>query len=157
MSAATGYLLRICVGGICCACAITLSGEGAKREITRFCCACIMLILCFSCIKQIDLGTFDRSYGSQVQDQVDQALADSAEAQRLQVDASLEQQIENQARTLGVVCTAEVQSALDGGVYTVTRVTLYGADGQNILSLCSWITDQMGVSGDKIIKGGSGK
>lgn len=151
MSAMTEYLLRICVGGICCAAAVSLSGGGAKREITRFCCTCILLILCFSGIKQIDFTQITIEAQTELQEQVNTALSASEEEQRIQIDERLQDQIKAQAETLGIGCTAEIKSEIKEGRYVILQIVLLGTGTQNTQPLCAWITAQLGVPPEQII------
>ena len=82
MSGLREYLLRLCVGGICCAVVLTLCGGGAKREITRFSCTCIMILLCFSGFVRLDLSDLNFSDGFTLQETVDDALEDQMQLKK---------------------------------------------------------------------------
>lgn len=141
MSGMTAYLLRLCIGGICCAVAVTLSGVGGKREITRFASTCIMLLLCFSGIREIEIADFDVQDEHQLQDAVDDALKDRLEVQQTEVDLVLAQYIQEQALSMGYTCRVTVDSQLEDGEYQIKLVTL-GTEGAVAQpELQSWIVN----------------
>ena len=145
MSGIREYLLRLCIGGICCTAALQLSGAGAKREITRFACTCIMLLLCLSGIKEIDFTGFDVIDKQDLQSVVDSSLRDQAESQLRQVDASLAGYIQEQASALGCACRVEIQSEAVEGEYQLQMITVITEDGAAHPALQSWMVAALNI------------
>ena len=141
MNALTEYLLRVCVGGICCAVATTLSGAGAKREITRFTCTCVMILLCFSGIGKINFADMNILEQESIQDSVNDALADQMKLQQEETDRALAKYIEETAIELDCRCKVTVQSTLDEGEYRISMVILAAAGGTANHELQSWIVN----------------
>ncbi len=139
MNGMTEYLLRLCVGGICCAVAVTLSGTGTKREITRFTCTCIMVLLCFSGIKQIDFADLPIQDNHELQDVVDDAVQDRLEMQKKETDLALAQYIQQQALAMGCTCQVRVESILEDGEYQIDMITIGTAGAVAQAELQSWI------------------
>ena len=75
MTAAVWALLRLAGAGLICGGLLALAGTGSRREILRFGCACLMVILVLDLLRQTDLPEdFPSRYESQVREQVDAAL-----------------------------------------------------------------------------------
>ena len=144
------YLLRLCVGGICCTAAVNLSGAGAKREIARFVSTCIMLLLCISGIKEINFTALENYMDYDLQGVVDSALQDEQQLQKLQVDEALEQYIEEQASNLGCICRVRVSSVLDQGEYQlqIVRIATNGAVAHEALQ--NWMISTLKVKETQI-------
>ena len=129
MNSIREYLLRLCVGGICCAAALTLCGNGAKREITRFACTCVMLLLCFSAFGRLDFSDLAITEGFDLQETVDDALKDQTAVQQTEVDLQLAQYIRDYANTLQCICTVRVTSKIEAGAYCIDRVFISTSGG----------------------------
>lgn len=138
MSELAVYILRICVGGICCSVAMTLAGTGAKREITRFACTCVMLLLCFSGIKEIRFQDLEPLKPS-LQGTVDEVIQDQLQVQQAETDTALAQYIQSQASTMGCNCQVKVQSVLEEQAYQIQMITIMTEGGTANQTVQSWL------------------
>lgn len=139
MSEVRAFLLRLCVGGICCAAAMNLSGTGAKREITRYVSTCVMLLLCLSGIKSINFTEIDVYQEYDLQSVVDSALQDEQQLQKIRIDETLEHYMEEQAANMGCICKVRVSSILDQGEYQIEMVRIATDGATAYEDFQSWI------------------
>ena len=138
MSGFSEYVLRICVGGICCSVATTLVGTGAKREIARFACTCVMLLLCFSGIKEIQNSDLELLKPS-LQGVVEEAVQDQLKVQQAETDAALERYIQDQALAMDCNCSVKVRSVLREQAYQIQMITVRTEGGAANQTLQTWL------------------
>ena len=150
MSGVREYLLRLCVGGICCAAALTLSGSGAKREITRFACTCVMLLLCFTGLGALDFSDLALSDGFTLQETVDDALEEKPLQQQAAVDLQLAQYICEYARTMDCDYTVRVTSQLEDGEYCIDRIFIGTPGGTADATLQGWLVETFRIKESQI-------
>lgn len=144
------YLLRLCVGGICCAAALTLCGTGAKREITRFSCTCVMLLLCFSGFGTLDFSDLAVPDEFTLQETVDNALEDRAELQQAEVDLALAAYIRDYAESMSLNCTVRIESYIEEGEYCIDRVFVGTSGGTADADLQEWLVKTFGIKETQI-------
>lgn len=153
MTALSAGLVKLVAAGLVCGGLLTLSG-GAQKEILRFGCACLMVILLLSLLRQTDLPAFDTGwYESQVQSQVDDAQQEARRARLEQTELALEQELERQSTALGLNCTFTVTCAADdAGQVTVRQVKAGYLSGprEKLQELRQSIALQLGVSLEQI-------
>lgn len=150
MSFITECLLRFCAGGFCCAAAITLVGPGAKREITRIACSCVMLIICFSCIREVDVDWEAFRSETDLQEIADHAVADRTLKQKEAVDAALERYMKEEITALGYSCDIKVESKVEEGEYQVIMVTIFGENNQAFPEVEHWLMDSLKIKRTQI-------
>ena len=150
MSGVREYLLRLCVGGICCAAALTLSGSGAKREITRFACTCVMLLLCFTGLGALDFSDLALSDGFTLQETVDDALEEQPLQQQAAVDLQLAQYICEYAHTMERNYTVRVISRLEDGEYCIDRIFIETPGGTADAVLQMWLMETFRIKESQI-------
>lgn len=149
MSGFLEYILRVCVGGICCSVATTLAGAGAKREIARFASTCIMLLLCFSGIKEFRISDLEPLRPS-LQGTVDEAVRDQLQVQQTETDAALERYIQDQALTMGCNCLVKVQTVLEEREYQIQMITIRTEDGVANQTLQTWLVSTFKIKETQI-------
>lgn len=150
MSGLREYLLRLCVGGICCAAALTLSGSGAKREITRFTCTCVMLLLCFSGFGALDFSDFSFFDEFTLQETVDDALENQAEQQKMEVDLALAAYIRDYAGSMHLNCTVRIESYIEDGEYCIDRIFVGTSGGIADADLQEWLVKTLAIKETQI-------
>lgn len=150
MSNIREYILRLCIGGICCAIASTLSGTGAKHEVTRFTCTCVMLLLCFSGIHGIDFRTLEPIKDWDLQGIVDDALEEQAGLQKKQVDQAIAAYIREQAAAIDLNCSVSIESKVQNGKYEILLIRLGTNEAEPNAQLQSWIVATFKIQETKI-------
>jgi hypothetical protein len=150
MSGLREYLLRLCVGGICCAVALTLCGGGAKREITRFSCTCIMILLCFSGFGRLDFSDLNFSDGFTLQETVDDALEDQMQLKQAEVDLALAAYISDYAKSINLLCKVRVESYIEAGEYCIDRMFVGTSGGTANTELQDWLVKTFAIKETQI-------
>lgn len=131
MTALTGGLLKLVAAGLVCCSLLTLSGKSAQTELLRFGCACLMVILLLSLLRQTEIPAFDlERYEAQVREAVTEAQEQVRRDQLEQTARALEQELERQAAAMGLTCTISVACAADeAGLVTVQQVLVHYSGG----------------------------
>ncbi len=148
-------LLKLIAAGLICGGLLSMSAKGPQREILRFGCACLIMILLISVLRNLDLASFDlRLSQSELETTVEQTQAQNRTAILRETERTLKEEAERQAAILGLDCTAEVACAVDtAGVVTVTQViyTYHGGQREALTLLKQTTTAVFGVPGEQII------
>lgn len=121
------FLVRIFIGGLICAVALILTGEGAQKEVMRLCCAAFMVIVIFTSFSKANLSLdFNFSQAREdTQAYVDDALEKAQDYQFSAVTGQLSNYIEDKGKELGIDCQATLEHGLDEQqTYQVTHVTV---------------------------------
>ena len=121
----TAALMKLVTAGLVCAGLLTLAG-GVQKELLRFGCACLMVVVVLSVLRQTQLPVLDTQwFEEQVRQQVEEAQAQARQAQLEQTQRELAETLESQAAGLGLTCTVRVTCAVDReGRVTVRQVTV---------------------------------
>jgi hypothetical protein len=151
----TGWMVKIFAGGVICAIAMRLSGDGARREIVRLCGACLMLLLIFAPLKgeAVDFSGILDAKGD-VGGQIDAALRENQSREAEAVAAALEQYITELAAARGVTATAAITYRVDAdGAMTLTGATVNHAptDAGTLAALRADIARDCGVPEGQIM------
>lgn len=150
----TAALIKLVTVGLVCAALLTLSG-GAQKELLRFGCACLMVVVLLSVLRQTQLPALDTGwYEAQVQQQVEEAQAQVRQTQLDQTGQDLARELERQAAALGLTCTVEVTcTADDEGRVTVEQVTVDYRSGprETLEQLRQQFCAQLGIATGQII------
>ena len=109
----TAAVVKLVCAGLLCAGILTLAG-GAQKELLRFGCACLMVVLLLSILRQTQLPALDTGwYEEQVRQQVEEAQKQTRQAQLEQTQGQLAAELERQDAGLGLTCTVEVTCTAD--------------------------------------------
>ena len=150
----TAAVVKLVCAGLLCAGILTLAG-GAQKELLRFGCACLMVVLLLSILRQTQLPALDTGwYEEQVRQQVEEAQKQTRQAQLEQTQGQLAAELEKQAAGLGLTCTVEVTCTTDDeGRVTVEQVTVDYRSGprEQLEPLRQQFCAQLGVSPGQII------
>lgn len=150
----TAAVVKLVCTGLVCAGILTLAG-GAQKELLRFGCACLMVVLLLSILRQTQLPALDTGwYEEQVRQQVEEAQKQTRQAQLEQTQGQLAAELEKQAAGLGLTCTVEVTcTADDEGRVTVQQVRIgyHGGPREQLEPLRQQFCAQLGVSPGQII------
>lgn len=129
-------LLQLAAAGLICSMMLALGGNGQK-ELLRLGCACLLVVLLFSKVRDAELTDFGlRAYENSVQDQVDEHLELEKSSLLRETETGLGRELERQAAEQGIVCSVQVAcNADENGLVTVEAVTLsYRSGERNRLS-----------------------
>ena len=150
----TAAVVKLVCAGLLCAGILTLAG-GAQKELLRFGCACLMVVLLLSILRQTQLPALDTGwYEEQVRQQVEAAQKQTRQAQLEQTQGQLAAELERQAAGLGLTCTVEVTCTADNqGRVTVqqARVGYRSGPREQLELLRQQFCIQLGVSPGQII------
>ena len=150
----TAAVLKLVCAGLLCAGILTLAG-GAQKELLRFGCACLMVVLLLSILRQTQLPALDTGwYEEQVRQQVEAAQKQTRQAQLEQTQGQLAAELERQAAGLGLTCTVEVTCTADSqGRVTVQQVWIGYRSGprEQLEQLRQQVCAQLGVTAGQII------
>lgn len=150
----TAAVVKLVCAGLACAGILTLAG-GAQKELLRFGCACLMVVLLLSVLRQTQLPALDTGwYEEQVRQQVEEAQKQTRQAQLEQTQGQLAAELEKQAAGLGLTCTVEVTcTADDEGRVTVQQVRIgyHGGPREQLEPLRQQFCAQLGVTAGQII------
>ena len=150
----TAAVVKLVTAGLLCAGMLTLAG-GTQKELLRFGCACLMVVVLLSILRQTQLPALDTGwYEAQVRQQVEEAQKQTRQAQLEQTQEQLAAEMERQAAGLGLTCTVEVTcTADDEGRVTVqqARVGYRSGPREQLEPLRQQFCAQLGVSPGQII------
>lgn len=147
-------LLRLAAGGLLCGGALSLGGTGARRELVRFCSACVMLILVMTTLQNTSLPQL--SYAEQ--QNVLEQTAEDARLQTLQevlrqTEADLSREVERLAALENIQCEAHVTCNQQEGLVTVETVELWLASPMpsSLSHFIDTLRQQLNVTQEQII------
>ncbi len=120
-------LVKLAAAGLLCSGLLSLGGKGAGREILRFGCACLMIVLVMTMVRGADLSlTGLEGYKTQIQDSVQKTHEENRLALLRQTEQDLARELERQAESLSLNCRAAVLCRVDQkDVVWVEQVTVF--------------------------------
>ncbi len=125
MKALVHVLLRLTAAGALCGALLSLGGSGAKKEILRFCCACVMLILVLTALQGQTLPELPFSaYEAELDQTVEQARQETMTELLTKTEQGLAEKVEDMAAAHGIACEAHVTCTQQEGQVTVVQVEL---------------------------------
>jgi len=146
--------MKLVCAGLVCAGLLTLAG-GAQKELLRFGCACLMVVVLLSLLGQARLPALDTGwYEEQMRQQVAQAQAQARQTQLEQVQAALAKELERQAQMQGIACTVRVVCSADAaGSVTVDRVEMdyHSGPREHLPGLREHVCAQLGIATGQMI------
>lgn len=145
MNGIQSYLLRLTAAGLICAGASALCGKG-KKELVRFCCACVLALAALLPLAKGELRLPDISYQSEVQNTVDEAMTNARKEQIRLAEQALSEDAREFAQQYGIILMAEVRCSDDG--IRVERVILRGSQPNG--QLTGALAQRFGISADAI-------
>lgn len=147
-------LLRLTAAGVLCGALLSLGGSGAKKEILRFCCACVMLILVLTALQGQTLPELPFSaYEAELDQTVEQARQETMTELLHQTQQGLAQEVVRMAAARGISCEAHVTCALQEGQVTVTQVELLLPElaPAGLQQLMEELPLQLGITREQIV------
>lgn len=126
MTGLTSGLLRLVTVGIVCGMLLNLGGKGPLREILRFGCACLTVVVLLTVLRQTQLPAGRlAAYEDRLQVQVEQSQQDIRTALLKETQRGLAEELERQARTFSLDCDVSVACRADReGLVTVEGVEI---------------------------------
>ena len=147
-------LVQLAAAGLICGMLLTL-GNGGQKELLRLGCACLLVVLVFSKVRDVDLTDFSlRAYENNLQNQVDEHLESERETLLRETERGLGHELERQAAVQGINCSVQVCcEVIENGVVTVEAVTIsYRSGVRDVLpALRDSIAMQLGVDPASIV------
>lgn len=155
MSGGIALLLRLVAAGLVCGGLLSLGGSGPQREILRFGCACLTVIVLMTALERVELPSGQLSACEErVRQLVETAQQESRDALFSRIVRELEQELERQLAEAGlsgdciVTCAAEP----DGQLRVVgVRIVCRDGDGTAWTTLRQSLAAQLGISAQAII------
>lgn len=147
-------LLRLTAAGALCGALLSLGGSGAKKEILRFCCACVMLILVLTTLQGQTLPELPFSaYEAELDQTVEQARQETMTELLHQTQQGLAQEVVRMAAARGISCEAHVTCALQEGQVTVTQMELLLPElaPAGLQQLMEELPLQLGITREQIV------
>ena len=154
MKALVHILLRLTAAGALCGALLSLGGSGARKEILRFCCACVMLILVLTTLQGQTLPELPFSaYEAELDQTVEQARQETLTELLHQTQQGLAQEVVRMASARGISCEAHVTCALQDGQVTVTQVELLLPElaPAGLQQLMEELPLQLGITREQIV------
>lgn len=154
MKALVHVLLRLTAAGALCGALLSLGGSGARKEILRFCCACVMLILVLTTLQGQTLPELPFSaYEAELDQTVEQARQETMTELLHQTQQGLAQEVVRMAAARGISCEAHVICALQEGQVTVTQVELLLPElaPAGLQQLMEELLLQLGITREQIV------
>lgn len=147
-------LRKLIAAGLICGGLLSLAA-GAQKEILRFGCSCLLVVLLMTFLKTGVLSLPNGAlYQNAAQQQVEDAAKETREKLLEQICSDLESEIERQAQSRALFCTARVVCEADGqGVVSVAgvQVDYHSGPREELPELRRWIADQLAVAETEII------
>lgn len=154
MKALVHVLLRLTAAGALCGALLSLGGSGAKKEILRFCCACVMLVLVLTTLQGQTLPELPFSaYEAELDQTVEQARQETMTELLHQTQQGLAQEVVRMAAARGISCETHVTCALQEGQVTVTQVELLLPElaPAGLQKLMEELLLQLGITREQIV------
>ena len=154
MSGLVAGLTKLVAAGLICGGLLSLAA-GAQKEILRFGCSCLLVILLMTFLKTGVLSLPNSAwYQNEARQQVEDASKETREKLLKQICSDLEHEIERQAKSRDLSCTARVVCTADGqGVVSVASVEVgyHSGPREELNKLRLWIVDQLSVAEREIV------
>ncbi len=147
-------LVKLVGSGLVCGGLLSLSGKGAQREIMRFGCACIMIVLLLS---RLHPGEISLPGLCDTERDIEQKIAQEQEEYRYrladEVRQSIEDEIVKQAKALSISCKAKLHYRIDDtGSFSIDSVVIEytGGPRDRLSELTASVRRLMNVTEEQI-------
>lgn len=154
MSGLMAGLTKLVAAGLICGGLLSLAA-GAQKEILRFGCSCLLVILLMTFLKT---GVLSLPSGAWYQNEAWQQVEDAAKETRAkllkQICSDLEHEVERQAQSRDLSCSTRVICTVDGhGVVSVVQVQVdyHSGPREELTELRRWIADELSVAEAEIV------
>ena len=148
-------LLRLVTVGILCGILLSLSGKGPLREVLRFGCACLAVVVLLVVLRNISPSTAVLSgFEGQLQTQLEQTQKETRQAVLQQATQLLESELQRQATVYSLHCTVTVSCQADpAGNVTVdgAEVLYHSGPREKLQTLRQAIAAQLAIPTERII------
>ena len=148
-------LLKLVTVGILCGILLSLSGKGPLREVLRFGCACLTVVVLLSVLRHTDSSTAVFSgFEGQLQTQLEQTQTETRQAVLQQATQLLEAELQRQAAAYSLNCTVAVSCRADpAGNVTVegAEVLYHSGPREKLRLLRQAIAAQLAIPTERII------
>lgn len=147
-------LLRLTAAGALCGALLSLGGSGARKEILRFCCACVMLILVLTTLQGQTLPELPFSaYETALDQTVEQARQETLAELLTKTEQGLAEKVEDMAAAHGIACEAHVTCTRREGQVTVVQVELLLPElaPAGLQQLMEELPLQLGITREQIV------
>lgn len=155
MSTLTNGLLKLIVTGLVCGGLLSLGGRGPLRELLRFGCACLSVVLLLTMLRQAPASfSLQAGYEAQLQNRVEQAQHELKQTLLKQTEQGLASEIERQAKLYLLDCAVSVSCHADiNGQVLVDEIAIQYRRGprEKLWELRQTIAAQLAVPTEKII------
>ena len=149
----TGLMARIFIGGVICSLAMILAGDGAKKEIVRLCCTCLMVVFILSPVKGANFSVSELlGQRESVENEINRGLADAMQQEAAQIALAIEAHIAAKGQSLGLECEVQVVYAV--GVenqFDIIKIVVKTSQGDVPGEFIRVVADDCGISAEKII------
>ena len=140
------WLLAVISAAVCLAVLDALIPKGAIRGIAKVSGGLVMFLVMVQPWQQLDPTDWEMKYET-YQQQIDDQVGQYRETYREQMEVIIEEEtgayISEKAESMGVMCRAEVETALEDGVPIPASVRLDAARDE-VLAL--WIEQELGIA-----------
>lgn len=126
MTGLTSALLKLLTAGSICGLLLQLGGKGPLREIMRFGCACLVVVVLLTVLRQTELSSGALSvYEGRLKVQVEETQRDVRQTILTQTQQELEKRLEQQAAAFSLDCGISVDCSADQeGLVSVEAVKI---------------------------------
>lgn len=155
MTALGKGLFQLAAAGLACGLILSLCGKGSRREVLRFGCACVTVVVLLTLLRGAELpwGSLE-GYQAQLQLEIDRAQAENRQAVLEQTRLSLAEELERQGAAMGLHCKIEVRCAADReGRVTVEQVliTCLTENREALSRLKQTAAAQLGIGEEQVL------
>lgn len=153
MTALREALIRLTSAGVICGVLLSLAGKKAQKEVLRFGCACFMVILLMTILRNMEWPAHSLA---QYQSRVEQVCEDAETKARAQLltetESRLAEWIRVQGEALGLRCQGTVVCRAENGYVFVewAEITFFGGESGARQSLVEAVSEQMAVDSSHI-------
>lgn len=129
-------LLRMTAVGLICSALMALAGRTPAREILRFGCACLTVILLVGIAGRVDLRSFSlEGEGEDISSTIDLAQSRARTMQLERAQQALEEYITAEAAKKGIACRARVICEEENGQVRVRSAEIVYSSGSSLAGL----------------------
>lgn len=155
MNALSVYITRIFIGGLICFGAMLFSsGSGARREVIRLCCGCLMIILFLTPVGDFSLNL---SVLEDLKGSAEEIITGSTEEFQKENYRAIASQlcvyVEEQAEKKGIICDANLTYLIEeGNIMRIKDVSIKGAltDAQKE-TICDIVEQEIGGHRESVV------
>lgn len=153
MSGLREILLRLTAAGLICSALMALAGRAPGKEILRFGCACLTVILLIGAAGRIDLSAGGPArWKRELEAPLEEARQRSMDLQLRQAEAALEDFIAREGEARGIPCRGRVVCEAREGVVTVreARILWQGGSPAGLPALQEAVAQALGIPREKV-------